>query len=60
MININIVTIESKQGKREIYPTPVKLNWEELVKLKRGKITKMYLYDDLRDKQYFENMSYLT
>lgn len=56
MINIGIITIEGRKGKREIYVSPFLLNEEELANIKPGKIMKLYLYDDLKDERYFANM----
>lgn len=56
MINIGVITIEGKQGKREIYITPFLFHGEKPFKFKPGKFKKLYLYDDLRDEEYYANM----
>lgn len=56
MINLNTISIITEHGKCEFYLSPIKLHEKISADISFGKVTKLYLYSDLKDELYHSNL----
>lgn len=56
MINLQPIPIQTDRGEHIVYVSPVLLQSKEPPSIKSGRVGKLYVYRELRDKEYKENV----